>query len=134
MLALLIVAGYFASGWLGRFVVRLTDGLFANTPVVSSIYSTLKQLLHTLLGENSTAFRQVVFVQFPRQGTWSVGFVTGALEDQPGLPSNLVTVFVPTTPNPTSGYLILVPPEELNYSAMPVEQALKLVVSLGTTK
>lgn len=134
LLALLIGVGYIASGWLGKAVFGLADGLLANTPVVSSIYSALKQLLNALLGENSASFRQVVFVQFPRAGTWSIGFVTGSYDEQPVLPADLISVFVPTTPNPTSGFLIMVPQDEVRYSSMTVEQALKMVVSLGITK
>lgn len=134
LLALLFVVGYFASGWLGKLLVGISDGILANTPVVSSIYSTLKNLLHTLLGENTTAFRQVVLVPFPHPGVWSVGFVTGQVDSQPGLPPDLVSVFVPTTPNPTSGFLVMVPGGDIRYSQMTVEQAFKMVVSLGMTK
>lgn len=134
LLALLIGVGYIASGWLGKAVFGLADGLLTSTPVVSSIYSALKQLLNAILGENSASFRQVVFVQFPRSGTWSIGFVTGSYNEQPALPPDLISVFVPTTPNPTSGFLIMVPQDEVKYSTMSVEQALKMVVSLGITK
>ena len=134
MLALLLGIGFVASGWLGKKLFGITDGLLANTPVVSSIYSTLKQLMHTILGENSTAFRQVVFVQFPRNGVWSIGFVTGQVGEQPGLPSDLISIFIPTTPNPTSGFLIMASLEEVRQTSLTVEQALKMVVSLGMTK
>lgn len=134
LLILLIAIGYFASGWIGRALVGIADGLFTSTPVVSSLYSTLKNLLNTLLGENTTAFRQVVYVKFPHEGVWSIGFVTGSVDEEATLPPCLTCVFVPTTPNPTSGFLIMVPAEEIRVSAMTVEQALKTVVSLGMTR
>lgn len=135
LLALLIGIGYFASGWIGRTIINFADGIFANMPVVSSLYSTLKKLFQAILGENTTSFRQVVYVEFPRQGCWSIGFITGSMEEKDGiLPDNLLCVFVPTTPNPTSGFLVMVPENQIRRSSMKVEEAMKMIVSLGMTK
>lgn len=135
LLALLVGVGFFASGWIGRFFIDLADRVFAGTPVVSNLYSTLKKLFHALLGENTTSFRQVVYVQYPRLGIWSIGFLTGRIDgEEQGLGEGMVCVFIPTTPNPTSGYLIVAPKDEIREANMTVEQAFKMVVSLGMTK
>jgi Uncharacterized conserved protein len=132
MLALFIVIGFIATNWLGKKLSGLTDTLFARMPVLSSLYSTLKQLFHTFLGENTQSFREVVFVEFPRDGCWSIGFVTGGGPDgAKALGKNMVYVFVPTTPNPTNGFLFMAPRESLRESKMTVEQGLKAVVSMG---
>jgi uncharacterized membrane protein len=102
-------------------------------PVVRSIYSAFKQILETVLASQSDAFRDVVLVQYPREGLWVIGFVTGVTkgEVQDSIPITTVNVFVPTTPNPTSGFLLFCPKDDLIYLKMTVEQALKLVVSGG---
>ncbi|MCC8189213.1 MAG: DUF502 domain-containing protein [Planctomycetes bacterium] len=135
LLGLLIIIGFFTTSWLGRVLVSLTDRFFNNTPVFRSLYSTFKQLFHTLLGDNTTAFRQVVYVEFPRDGVWSIGFITGPAH--PGteeIAGEMLFVFVPTTPNPTSGFLIMVPKDRIRASSLTVEQGLKTVVSLGITR
>ncbi len=126
-----------ASGWFGRMFVRFTDNIFANTPILRSLYSTLKQLFHTILGDKTNSFREVVLIEFPHDGCWSIGFITGeskraaaALEQN----EELLFVFVPTTPNPTNGFLIMAPRSRLRKSDMTVEQALKAVVSMGMTE
>ena len=134
LLALLIAVGFMTANWFGKAFMAITDKLFARTPVLSSLYTTLKQLFHTFLGENTTSFRQVVYVEFPREGCWSIGFVTGACAaDAQSLGEDMIHVFVPTTPNPTSGFLVLVPRARIRKSEMSVEQGLKAVVSMGIT-
>ena len=125
MLALFIVIGFVATNWLGKKLSRLTDTLFARMPVLSSLYSTLKQLFHTFLGENTQSFREVVFVEFPREGCWSIGFVTGGSPDgAKALAADLVYVFVPTTPNPTNGFLFMVRRASLRESGLTGEPGL----------
>lgn len=135
LVGMLAVIGFLATNWLGNFFVTLTDRLFSHTPVLSTLYSTLKQLFHTFLGENTDSFRQVVFAEFPRPGIWSIGFVTGSCgEETKTLGDDMVYLFIPTTPNPTNGYLVMVSRACIRESTLTVEQGLKAVVSMGITK
>ncbi len=131
--AVVTFIGAFAAGYFGRFALRLSEAVFARTPFLRGVYAAIKQLFETILSQKSTAFREVVLVEFPRADMWSIGFVTGAeLEAVQHTPSGpLVGVFVPTTPMPTSGYLVYVPPAQLVRLEMTVEEGLKLVLSGG---
>ena len=135
LIVLLILIGFITTGWFGRMLVNFSDHVMARTPVLSSVYSTLKQLFQTLLGSNTNSFRQVVYVEFPRQGCWSIGFVTGdGPEDLKVGDEEMVYVFVPTTPNPTSGFLVMLPKSQVRAAEMSVEQGFKYIVSLGIAK
>ena len=131
----LILIGMFTTGFIGKFFVRLGDFIVSKMPLISSIYSLLKQLFETVLSQKSQSFKEAVLVEYPRKGIWIVGFLAGqsSLELQEKTPINdqLVSVFIPTTPNPTSGFLILVPQKEVIKLDMSVEDALKYVVSCG---
>ena len=131
--AIITLIGAIAAGFLGRWIIKLGEKILNKMPVVRSIYSAFKQILETVLASQSVAFRDVVLVQYPREGLWVIGFVTGVTkgEVQDSIPETTVNVFIPTTPNPTSGFLLFCPKEELVYLKMSVEQALKLVVSGG---
>jgi uncharacterized membrane protein len=131
--AIITLIGAIAAGFLGRWIIKLGEKILNKMPVVRSIYSAFKQILETVLASQSDAFRDVVLVQYPREGLWVIGFVTGVTkgEVQDSIPETTVNVFIPTTPNPTSGFLLFCPKEELVYLKMSVEQALKLVVSGG---
>jgi len=102
-------------------------------PIISTIYQGVKQLLEAIFTSDSSRFRDVVYLQYPREGIWSIGFVTGptfeAATDKIG--RRCLNVFVPTTPNPTSGFYLLVPEEDVIYSGLSVEQAFKLIMSAG---
>ena len=102
-------------------------------PVVRSVYGALKQILETVLHQSSNAFRQVVLVEYPRRGIWALAFVTSETEGevQRRTSDRLVSVFLPTTPNPTSGFLLLVPKADVIYLDMTVEEAAKMIVSAG---
>ena len=128
-----ILVGWFARNFLGRMIIRMSEYVVHKLPVVSNIYGAIKQILETVMASQSQAFREVVMLQYPRKGVWSIGFVTGATEGQiqENTKEETVNVFVPTTPNPTSGYLLFVPKKELKYLDMTVEQGVKLVVSAG---
>lgn len=130
---IITLIGAIAAGFLGRWIIKLGEKILNKMPVVRSIYSAFKQILETVLASQSDAFRDVVLVQYPREGLWVIGFVTGVTkgEVQDSIPETTVNVFIPTTPNPTSGFLLFCPKEELVYLKMSVEQALKLVVSGG---
>jgi uncharacterized membrane protein len=131
--ALLTLIGAATAGYFGRVFLRVSDRIMARMPVVRGIYSAVKQIFETVLAKQSDTFREVVLVQWPREGMWTVAFVTarpeGEVREIAGADS--VAVYVPTTPNPTSGYLMLVPRRELVTLAMTVEEGIKLVISCG---
>ena len=129
----LTLIGAVTAGYLGRVVVRLSDAILARMPVVRSIYGATKQIFETVLAHKSTAFRQVCLVEYPRRGIWSLGFVTGKTvgEIQERTSDQVVNVFLPTTPNPTSGFLLLVPTRDLILLKMSVEDGIKMVISGG---
>ena len=132
-LVFLTLVGAFTAGLLGRLVVRLGERILARLPVVRSIYSATKQIFETVLAQSSRAFRDVVLVEYPRRGIWAIGFITGTTEGevQELTEDVVVNVFLPTTPNPTSGFLLFVPKSDLVYLSMSVEEGIKMVVSGG---
>lgn len=129
----LTLVGALTAGYFGRFVLRLSERLLARMPIIRGIYGAVKQIFETVLANQSNTFREVVLVEFPRRGMWSVAFVTsraeGEIEEHSG--SGAVSIYVPTTPNPTSGYLLYVSRSELIALSMTVEEAIKLVISGG---
>lgn len=131
----LTVMGWVSAGYVGRRLVRFGESIVARMPVVRGLYSAMKQVFVTLFTQSSNSFRQVVLIQFPRHGVWSLGFVTGTTSGEvarrTGNGEAMVNVFVPTTPNPTSGFLMFVPPGELVHLDMSVEDGLKMLVSIG---
>lgn len=129
----LTVIGMLAAGLIGRSLIRLGEAIVERMPIVRGIYGASKQVIETVVGHNATSFREVVIVEFPRRGSWSIGFVTGSTkgEIQRLTDDEVVNVFVPTTPNPTSGYLVFVPRRELVTLSMTVEDGIKFVVSGG---
>ena len=134
LIAVLIVIGMFTTGFIGKFFVRLGDFIVSKIPLISSIYSLLKQLFETVLSPKSQSFKEAVLLEYPRKGIWIIGFLaaqtTGELAHK--LPKmKMLSVFIPTTPNPTSGFLIIVPETDVIRLKMSVEDALKYVVSCG---
>ena len=129
----LTLIGMFAAGMVGRMIMKTGEGLLARVPVVRNIYSAVKQILETVLAQQSNAFRQVVLIEYPRREVWALGFLTGQTEGhvQAITAGETVNVFLPTTPNPTSGFLLFVPAAEARNLAMSVEEGLKMVVSGG---
>jgi uncharacterized membrane protein len=133
LIASLILIGWATAGFIGRVFTRLSESVVERVPVVRSIYGATKQVFETLFAQKRTTFKEVVLLQFPREGMWRIGFVTGTI---PGATQNmaeggLLNVFVPNTPNATAGFLVLVKPADLVKSDLSVEAALKLVVSGG---
>ena len=120
------LVGLFTRNLIGMAFFRLVERFFAKIPVVKSVFSATKQLSEVFLQDRRTAFQKVVLFQYPRKGLYSLGFVT---RDEPG--ELLVSVFLPTTPNPTSGYLLFVPREDVQEMDILVEDAIKLIVSGG---
>jgi uncharacterized membrane protein len=129
----LVVIGAIARSVLGQLVVRMGESILAHIPIMRGLYGALKQIFQTVLTNKSDAFRKVVLVEFPRRDAWTLGFVTGptAGEAQEKIKDTTVNVFVPTTPNPTSGFLLMVPQRDVVPLDMTVEQGIKMVVSGG---
>ena len=129
----LMLVGMFAAGFLGRFFIRLGEWFVAKMPLISSVYSLLKQIFETVFSNKTQAFKKVVMLEYPRKGIWILGLVSADLqgEVEEKLPEEMVNVFIPTTPNPTSGFLIFVPKKDVIEMDMSVEQAIKFIVSGG---
>ncbi|MDH3596043.1 MAG: DUF502 domain-containing protein [Rhodospirillales bacterium] len=129
----LTLIGMFAAGFTGRVFMRSGERILAQVPVVRSIYGAVKQILQTVLAKKSNAFRKVVLFQYPRPEVWSIGFLTGKAEGhiQEIADRDVLNVFLPTTPNPTSGFLLFVPAADAKELTMSVEEGLKMVVSGG---
>jgi uncharacterized membrane protein len=132
-LVILLVVGAIASNFAGRKLVQLGDAIVGRIPVVRSIYSSVKQVSDTLFSESGNAFRKAVLVQWPRDGLWTVAFVTGSPSGEVAayLRDEFVSVYVPTTPNPTSGYFVMVRKSDCIELDMSVDAALKYIVSMG---
>ncbi len=125
--------GYLTAGFLGNAIVRLSERVIERLPVLRGIYSAVKQIFETFFKKQSTAFREVVLVQYPRPESWAIGFITGAAasEIRDTTSGDSVNIFLPTTPNPTSGFLLFLPRETTRKLTMTVEEGLKMVVSGG---
>jgi uncharacterized membrane protein len=129
----LLLTGVFVTNIFGQWWVRQWDRVLHQIPIVKSIYSSVKQVSDTLFSSSGNAFREAVLVQYPRHGSWTIAFVTG----KPGgevadkLPGDFVSVYVPTTPNPTSGFFLMMPRSDVVDLAMSVDEALKYVISMG---
>ncbi len=132
-IAVVLIVGLLAHNFVGRQLVLWWEGLLNRIPIVRSIYSSVKQVSDTVLSPSGQAFRKAVLVEFPRKGSWSVGFIVGTpgTEIEQRLGNAPQTVFVATAPNPTSGYIVILPPEEILELDMSVDEALKFIVSLG---
>jgi len=132
-LVLLIVTGALAANFVGRRFVAVWESLLARIPLIRSIYSGVKRMTEQVVSEDARSFRKVVLVEFPRKGMWSVAFQTSDFPstDDPRVPEDQVCVFLPTTPNPTNGFLFLVPKDEIVPIDLPVDETLKFVMSLG---
>ncbi len=132
-LLIIFVTGLIATNFFGKRLILVWEALLARVPVVKSIYASVKQVSDTLFSDSGNAFRQAVLVQFPRPGVWTIAFVTG----KPGgdvanhLAGDYVSVYVPTTPNPTGGYFLMLPRADLVDLDMSVDEALKYIISMG---
>lgn len=133
VLVILFVTGFIASNFFGRYLLGLGDDLLEHIPLVRSIYTTVKQISDTMFSNKGKAFRKVVLIRYPHRDTWSLAFQTSddLGEVSVKAPRQLISVFIPTTPNPTSGFLILVPEDDVIELEMSVDEAFKMIVSLG---
>lgn len=132
-IVIVLTTGIIATNFFGKQLIILWEKLLNRVPVVKSVYSSVKQVSDTLFSDSGNAFRKAVLVQFPRQGAWTIAFVTGT----PGgdvsnhLHGDYVSVFVPTTPNPTGGYFLMMPKADVIELEMSVDEALKYIISMG---
>ena len=135
-LILLFLTGMIAANFLGQRLVSLWDSFMSRIPLVRSVYAGVKKILETLLSPSGKAFRKVLLVEYPRKGLWSIAFQTSesCSEVAGKLNAEVVTIFIPTTPNPTSGFLMMLPKTEVHELNMTVDDALKLVISLGVVQ
>ena len=129
----LLVTGALVSNVAGRWWVKQWDKLFTHIPIVKSIYTSVKKVSDTLFSSNGNAFRQALLVQYPRAGVWTIAFQTGTPtgEIADKLPGDYVSVYVPTTPNPTSGFFLVVSRSEVKELDLSVDEALTYVISMG---
>ncbi|HEY7986063.1 MAG TPA: DUF502 domain-containing protein [Methylophilaceae bacterium] len=130
---IVLVTGMIATNILGKRVLLIWEAILARVPVVKSIYYSVKQVSDTLFSDSGNAFRKALLVQYPREGSWTIAFLTG----QPGgdvvnhLQGEYVSVYVPTTPNPTSGFFLMMPKKDVIELDMSVDDALKYIISMG---
>ena len=129
----ILLIGLMARNFVGRWLLEFGEGTLSRIPLAGSVYKTLKQLLETFLRDNSKRFRRVVLVEYPREGLFSVGFVTGLVGPslQSDLDQPLLSVFIPTAPNPTTGWYTLVPESSVKDLNISVEDAFRTIISAG---
>ena len=141
----IFVTGVLATNFLGQRLVKIWEGLLSRIPIVRTIYSSVKQVSDTLLSPQGNAFRKALLVEYPRQGSWTIGFLTGTPADEvrrrvgqarpaeadAGTGAEMVSIYVPTTPNPTSGFFLMMRREDTIELDMSVDEALKYIVSMG---
>ena len=127
--------GWIAKGFLGRSLIRIGENLVRRMPVVRSIYSGVKQIAETVFAQSDRSFEKACLIEYPRKGIWAVGFVSteakGEVKYKAKSNSDLLSVFVPTTPNPTSGFMLFFPRNDVIELEMSIEDAAKLVISAG---
>ena len=132
-LGIILLTGVIATNFFGKRIILFWEGLLGRVPVVKSIYYSVKQVSDTLFADSGQAFRKALLVQYPREGSWTIAFLTG----KPGgdvvnhLQGDYVSVYVPTTPNPTSGFFLMMPKADVIELKMSVDEALKYIVSMG---
>jgi uncharacterized membrane protein len=130
-----MVVGWMAKGLIGRSLIRFGESLVERTPVVRSVYSGIKQISETVFAQSERSFEKACIIEYPRKGIWALGFVSTTTRGEVSTRGNdgrpMLSVFLPTTPNPTSGFLLFVPEEDVIELDMTVEDAAKLVISAG---
>jgi uncharacterized membrane protein len=132
-LLILLLTGLVAANLFGRKLVSMWERLLARIPLVRSVYSAVKQMVETMFADKGKSFRKVILIEFPRRGLWTLAFLTseesGTVQQATG--RDVVNVYVPTTPNPTGGYFVLVPKEDIQELDMSVDDGLKMLLSMG---
>lgn len=130
---LVLITGMIMANLLGRRLVAFWESLLARIPLVRTIYSAIKQIMEAVLATDAKSFRKVLLVEYPRKGVWSLAFMTssdlGEVQDKTH--ADVISVFIPTTPNPTSGFVLMVPESDVIELGMSVEEGLKMIISMG---
>ncbi len=130
-----VIVGWIGKGIIGRSFIRLGENLVGRMPVVRSIYNGVKQIAETVFSQRDTSFDKACLIEYPRKGIWAIAFIStnakGEMRDKISTGGEIATVFLPTTPNPTSGFLLFLPREDVFELDMSVEDAAKLVISAG---
>ena len=132
-IGVLLLTGMLATNLLGRQIVSLWEAILSRIPIVRSIYNAVKQIASTVLTSKGKSFRKVVMAEYPRKGIWSIGFLTNddvAITCE-GIEDHMLAVFLPTTPNPTSGFILLFPKQDIIELEMSVEDGFKFIISIG---
>jgi uncharacterized membrane protein len=132
-LVLVCVTGFLVANFFGRSLITAWESLLARIPLVNSVYGAVKQITASLFSDASQSFREVVMVEYPRRGLWMLAFVTGDTPKhfQEVANESLINIYVPTTPTPTSGFYLMVPPSDVKRRTIPVEIGLKMILSAG---
>lgn len=133
VVTLLFLTGLMAANLLGQWFLRIINSLLSRIPIVKSVYGSVKQVSDTLFSSNGQAFRHALLVQYPREGSWTVAFQTGTPSGDVAtkLPADCISVYVPTTPNPTSGFFLIMRKTDVILLDMSVDEALKYIISMG---
>ncbi len=133
VLGVLLATGLFTANFVGRALLERWEYLLGRIPLVRSIYNSVKQVSDTVLAPDGQAFREAVLVQYPRHGSWTIAFLTGVPSGAVAevLPGDYISVYVPTTPNPTSGFFLMMPRSDVRKLDISVDAALKYIVSMG---
>lgn len=132
--AIIAILGFFSRYFIGKFFVGLTDRIVSNVPVINTIYNTAKQIVQTFSTEKRAVFQKVVLIEYPKSNSFAIGFLTGKADGE--IPARaevgtLLNIFIPTTPNPTSGFLLMLPEKDVKQLDMTVGDAMKLIISGG---
>lgn len=133
-IAFFIAIGWFATNFIGRLLIEYSEYIMVHVPILRTIYNGIKQIIESILGSQTKAFREVVMIEYPRKGTWTLGFVTGVAEGEIKdsiKAEDLVNVFIPTAPSPVNGFLLFVPRADIIPLQMTVEEGIKMVISIG---
>jgi len=125
----ILIVGILSANYIGTHLVRWNDNLMQKVPIVRGIYTTVKRITETFSVKHN--FKGVGLVEYPRKGCYSIGFVTSNIQEMDGLPGACVSVFIPTTPNPTAGFLLILPEQEVTRLNITVEEGMKFIISLG---
>ncbi len=130
---MLTFLGFFAANYLGKTLIRIGERILNRMPIVRSVYNTLKQIFETVVSEEKSSFQEVVLIEYPRKDLWAIAFISGENtgEIQSKLPKDVINVFLPTTPNPTSGFLLFVPKKDIIRLDMSPDEGAKYVISAG---
>ena len=137
ILLVVLITGVFAANYFGKKLVHTSDKLIGKIPIVRTIYLGVKQILDTLFSSRGQAFRKVMLVEYPRKGLWTIGFQTNQANKSLHGPigdEDVVTLFLPTTPNPTSGFIVMAPRKDVIELEISVDQAMKFIISLGVVQ